>query len=107
MGEPCTCHRAQQLCHNGSNERVFRQLATPHHTITALTAGLKCAPLMGPNTSMGTYNSPTVAKVFASSAMAMLPPAKRSAMMPEPTTKANKSTVPSAAIGRRIDARKV
>ena len=69
---------------------------SPRHVITALTAGLKCAPLTGPKTSINTYSPPTVASVFAISASAMLPPAKRSAMMPEPITTVSSSSVPSA-----------
>src|SRR6516225_5591705 len=64
--------------------------------MTALTAGLKCAPLRGAKTSMRTYSANTVASVLASKAMATLPPARRSAMMPEPTTAHSKPAVPSS-----------
>ena len=64
--------------------------------MTSDTAGLKCAPLTGPNTSIRMYSPPTVASVLASSAMATLPPARRSAMMPEPMTMASSNAVPSA-----------
>ena len=42
-----------------------------------------------------------VASVLASSAMATLPPASRSPMMPEPTTAASRNAVPSASAAMR------
>src|ERR1700722_19251408 len=50
------------------------------------TAGLKCAPLMGPKSAISVASTATVAAVFANSATARLPPARRCAMMPEPIT---------------------
>jgi len=66
------------------------------------TAGLKWAPLTGPRSAISVPKTATVAAVFASSATATLPPARRSAMMPEPTTVAAKSKDPiNSAIRRR------
>src|SRR5512134_2734033 len=42
-----------------------------------------------------------VASVLPSSAIASFPPARRSAMMPEPTTVASSSAVPTASAARR------
>jgi hypothetical protein len=67
-----------------------------------LTAGLKCAPEIGPNVRISAASAAPVAIVFASSASATFPPANRSAMTPEPTTADTKNPVPtnSAAILR-------
>src|SRR5690348_2470259 len=45
---------------------------------------------------MSAISANPVASAFARSAMATLPPASRSPMMPEPTTAASKSAVPIA-----------
>ena len=45
---------------------------SPRHAITVLTAGLKCAPLTGPKTSIRMYRPPTVANGLASKAIAAL-----------------------------------
>src|SRR5271170_1993029 len=58
------------------------------------TAGLKCAPLMGPKSAINVARTATVAAVFASSATARFPPASRSAMIPEPITVAAKRSEP-------------
>jgi hypothetical protein len=42
-----------------------------------VTAGFKCAPEIGPNARMIAMSAPPVAIVFASRAMATLPPANR------------------------------
>ncbi len=63
---------------------------------TALTTGLKCAPLIGPKTAIRVASTATVANVLASSATAPLPAASLSAMMPEPMTQAASSSAPSA-----------
>src|SRR5271168_1235060 len=62
------------------------------------TVGLKCAPLRGPRSAINVANTATVAPVLAISATARFPPARRSAMTPEPTTVAasNKEPKPSA-----------
>ena len=63
---------------------------------------MKCAPEMGPKVKISATNTAPVARVFASSAMATFPPASRSPMMPEPTTPASRSAVPTAsAVSRR------
>ncbi len=60
------------------------------------TAGLKCAPLMGPKRAINVASTATVAAVFANSATARLPPASRSAMIPEPITVAASRIEPRA-----------
>src|SRR5882672_8963364 len=75
--------------------------SAPRALITNDTAGLKCAPLTGPNTSMRTYRPPTVASALASRAMAMFPPDRRSAMMPEPITTASNNAVPRSSANSR------
>ena len=59
-----------------------------------LTAGLKCAPDMGPKVRMSTVKIAPVGIVLQRSASAPLPPASFAAMMPEPTTPASKNAVP-------------
>jgi hypothetical protein len=58
------------------------------------TAGLKCAPLKGPSSAINEARTATVAPVLAINAMPRLPPARRSAMIPEPTTVAARSNDP-------------
>ena len=55
-----------------------------------MTAGLKCAPEIGPNVKIKVVSAAPVASVLASRAIATLPPASRSPMMPEPTTAARR-----------------
>src|SRR5688572_11060497 len=57
---------------------------------------------MVPNIRISATSPAPVAIVLASSAIATLPPASRSAMIPEPTTTASSSAVPSpSATSRR------
>ena len=66
------------------------------------TAGLKWAPLMGPSSAIRVASTATVAPVLARSATATLPPLRRSAMIPEPTTVAASSAEPKpSALSRR------
>jgi hypothetical protein len=67
------------------------------------TAGLKCAPLIGPSSAINVPSTATVAAVLAKSATATFPPASRSAMMPEPTTVAASSSDPIASAIKRRD----
>src|SRR5271155_2343375 len=72
------------------------------HASAKVTAGLKCAPEMGPNVRIRATSIAPVARVLASRAMATLPPDKRSPMIPEPTTAASKSAVPTASDTTRL-----
>ena len=60
----------------------------------SVTAGLKCAPEIGPKVKIRVINIAPVANVLASRAMAILPPANFSPMIPEPTTAARRNAVP-------------
>src|ERR1700686_1804108 len=66
----------------------------PTTASASVTAGLKCAPEMGPKVRMSATSAPPVAIVLASNATATFPPARRSPMMPDPMTVASKSVVP-------------
>ena len=48
----------------------------------SVTAGLRCAPEIGPNVRMRAISAAPVAMVLASRAIATFPPASRSPMMP-------------------------
>src|SRR2546423_12064885 len=65
------------------------------HASANVTAGLKCAPEIAPNVRIRATSVAPVAIVLASSAMATLPPDKRSPMMPDPTMAASNSAVPN------------
>ena len=73
----------------------------PRRASTKDTAGLKCAWLIGARSAISVANTATVAAVFASSAIAEFPPARRSAMTPEPTTVAARSSEPIPSAARR------
>src|SRR4029453_9232605 len=72
------------------------QVIPPCDASASDTAGLKCAPEMGPNVRINPTGAAPVASGFASSAMATLPPASCSPMIPEPTTAASRKAVPRA-----------
>ena len=63
---------------------------------TMVTAGFKCAPEMLPTARIIATSAAPVAIVFARSAIATLPPLRRSPMIPDPTTAASSIAVPSA-----------
>jgi hypothetical protein len=61
-----------------------------------VTAGLKWPPEIGPNVRIKATSVAPVVSVLARRAMATVPAARRSPMMPEPTTAASKKAVPTA-----------
>ena len=75
--------------------------------MTSETAGLKWAPEIGPRPRISTTRIAPVGIVLPSSASATFPPASLSAMIPEPTTVATSSPVPSASAARRCAGAKV
>ncbi len=68
----------------------------------SVTTGLRCPPEIGPSASSSAISPPPVASEFASNASAVLPPASCCARMPEPTTTATSSAVPSPSATRRL-----
>ena len=62
----------------------------PLSAMTSDTAGLKCAPEIGPSARIRTTRMAPVGMVLPRSAIATFPPASCSAMMPEPTTVATR-----------------
>src|SRR5271166_6001886 len=67
------------------------------------TAGLKWAPLKGPSSAIRVASTATVAPVLARSATATLPPLRRSAMIPDPTTVAASNADPRPSANSRRD----
>src|SRR5271166_5107399 len=67
------------------------------------TAGLKWAPLNGPSSAIRVASTATVAPVLARSATPVLPPLRRSAMIPDPTTVAANSADPRPSASTRRD----
>src|SRR5580658_7116493 len=78
-----------------------RQGKPPCDASASVTAGLKCAPDIGPKVRINATSMAPVAVVSARSAIATFPSASRSPMMPEPTTAARRKAVPSASATAR------
>src|SRR5215207_6453267 len=79
-----------------------RGVSSPFKAKTSDTAGLKCAPEMGPRMLMSTTRIAPVGSVLPSSASATSL-VKVSAMMQEPTTVATNRAVPRASAASRRD----
>ena len=119
LAAPCAHMRRElqkrQFKH-GMRQQVFRRcrLRSARHnkaqrrraafrfdsSMTKLTAGLKCAPEIGPNTEIRTISAAAVAIVLHNSASA-ISSVRLSAMMPEPTTAATRRQVPANSAVRR------
>src|SRR6185369_5841169 len=72
------------------------------HASASVTAGLKCPPEIGPNVRMRATSAAPVARVLAKRAIAVLPAASRSPIIPEPTTAASNIAVPVASATTRF-----
>src|SRR6266404_4299478 len=66
----------------------------PSRASATETTGFRCAPEIGPKVRIRANSAAPVAIVLASNANATFPPASRSAIIPEPTTAATRSSVP-------------
>src|SRR6266404_1438510 len=64
--------------------------------------GFRCAPEIGPKVRIRANSAAPVAIVLASNANATFPPASRSAIIPEPTTVATRSSVPKNSAVTRL-----
>ena len=62
---------------------------------------IEMRPEIGPKAKMSATRAAPVAIVFAKSAIATLPPANRSPMIPDPTTEASNRAVPTASATTR------
>ena len=91
--------------HENVGHRRLASGSSPRSAWTKDTAGLKWAPLTGPNNAINVARTATVAPVFAMSATARFPAASRSAMIPEPITVAASSNEPKPSAARRRSTR--
>src|SRR5580698_6278597 len=83
---PTTC----ALTYHGTS----RHAKSPDVAAASVTAGFKCAPEIGAKEKISATSAAPVANAFASNAIATLPPASCSPMIPEPTTAATRNSVP-------------
>ena len=95
-------HRPPIICQIAYSAAIFGVIS-PRRAKAKLTAGLKCAPDSGPRIVINTTRIAPVAMVLPSKAMATLPPASCSAMMPDPTTVATSIIVPNHSANNRRD----
>src|SRR5580704_1389905 len=91
--QPTTCMSAYAPASRHGN--------APRSAWTKETAGLKWAPLTGPNNAIKVARTATVAPVLAMSATAKFPAERLSAMIPEPITVAASSSEPRPSAARR------
>src|SRR4051812_43085264 len=70
----------------------------PSVAAARVTAGFMCAPEIGPKVRISATNTAPVASVLASRAIAMLPPASCSPIIPEPMTVARRNAVARASL---------
>src|SRR5437660_11928760 len=82
--------------------RVSDKGKPPSRASATDTTGLKCAPEIGPKVRIRATSVAPVAIVLANNANATFPFARRSAMMPEPTTVATRSKVPKNSAVHRL-----
>ena len=94
--DKCTQHLGDDI-----RRGIAPAKSRPDEASASVTAGLKCAPEIGPNVKIKVTNVAPVARVLASRAMAILPSASLSPMMPEPTTAARRNAVPKTSATMR------
>jgi hypothetical protein len=71
------------------------------HRISHRDRGIEVHAETGPNARISATSAAPVATAFARSAIATLPPARRSPIMPEPTTDISRKAVPNASVAAR------